>query len=84
MKTRGYSQNIVKLCEKLDGKYLDLLLDVSQYLYGKEFADDVIMLTHMKDKKKFIDKEELENHLRAESTKKLNCFNSISPRLHQI
>ncbi|KAJ3639005.1 hypothetical protein MTP99_002332 [Tenebrio molitor] len=69
MKTRGYSQNIVKLCEKLDGKYLDLLLDVSQYLYGKEFADDVIMLTHMKDKKKFIDKEELENHLRAESTK---------------
>ncbi|RZC38420.1 conserved oligomeric Golgi complex subunit 1, partial [Asbolus verrucosus] len=73
MKTLGYSQNIVNLCEKLNGKYKELLLDVSQYLYGREFDDSLnsiaIALIHPKTKKKFIDKEELESHLRAESTK---------------
>ncbi|XP_015836994.1 conserved oligomeric Golgi complex subunit 1 isoform X2 [Tribolium castaneum] len=70
MKTLGYSQNVVNLCEKLDGKYLELLIDVSQYLYGKEFTDDVIIYPHLKsDRKKFVDREELENHLRLESTK---------------
>lgn len=69
MKTLGYSQNVVNLCEKLDSKYFELLVDVSQYLYGKEFNDDVIILTQLKNKKKFVDREELENHLRLESTK---------------
>ena len=69
MKTLGFSQNIVTLCSKLDGKYLELLVDVSQYLYGREYEDDIIILTHLKNRRKFIDREELESHLRVESTK---------------
>ncbi|XP_044263815.1 conserved oligomeric Golgi complex subunit 1 isoform X2 [Tribolium madens] len=69
MKTLGYSQNVVNLCEKLDEKYFELLVDVSQYLYGKDLTDDVTIFPQLKNKKKFVDREELENHLRIESTK---------------
>ncbi|KAJ8964671.1 hypothetical protein NQ314_004703 [Rhamnusium bicolor] len=71
MKTKGYSQNVVELCEKMDSKYLDLLEDVSQYLYGKEYTSDInfsVVLKDFKFKRKYIDKIELEDHLRSECT----------------
>lgn len=72
MKTKGYSPNIVDLCSKLDNKFYELLEDVWQYLYGKEYNTQQKIPTNLVDfkfKRKFIDKEELENHLRIESTK---------------
>lgn len=73
MKTKGYSQNIVELCNNMDSKYLDLLEDVSQYLYGKEYSSDInfsVVLKDFKFKRKYVDKTEIENHLRTESVDK--------------
>ncbi|XP_018569113.1 conserved oligomeric Golgi complex subunit 1 [Anoplophora glabripennis] len=70
MKTKGYSRNIVELCNKMDGKYLELLEDVSQYLYGKEYSSDInfsIVFKDFKFKRKYVDKTEVEVHLRTES-----------------
>ncbi|XP_050296714.1 conserved oligomeric Golgi complex subunit 1 isoform X2 [Anthonomus grandis grandis] len=71
MKTKGYSKLVVQLCEKLDKKYLGLLEDVSQYLYGTEYTgipSFPFLIGDFKYKRKFIDKEQLENHLMTEST----------------
>lgn len=70
MKTKGYSQNIEKLCSKMDSKYLELLEDVSQYLYGQEYSSDIsfsVVLKDFKFKRKYVDKTEVENHLKTES-----------------
>lgn len=70
MKTKGYSQNIVELCNQMDSKYLELLEDVSQYLYGKEYSSNInfsVVLKDFKFKRKYVDKTEVENHLRSES-----------------
>nr|XP_023021072.1 conserved oligomeric Golgi complex subunit 1 isoform X1 [Leptinotarsa decemlineata] len=72
MKTKGYSPNIVELCSTLDKKYLELLEDVSQYLYGKEFNLEMIFPTVLNDykfKRKSVDKVQLENHLQSECSK---------------
>ncbi|KAJ8925268.1 hypothetical protein NQ315_009096 [Exocentrus adspersus] len=71
MKIKGYSQNIVELCNKVDKRYLKLLEDVSPYLYGKEFSDDIKFSVVFKDykfKRKHVDKDEIEYHLRVECT----------------
>ncbi|KAJ8970817.1 hypothetical protein NQ317_007180 [Molorchus minor] len=71
LKTSGYSQNIAGLCEKVDKRYLELLEDVSQYLYGQEYSCDInfsVIIKDYKFKRKYIDKDELENHLRIECT----------------
>lgn len=36
MKARGYSSNLVSLCENLDGNLHGLLADLEQYLYESE------------------------------------------------
>lgn len=73
MKTLGYSKNIVHICNKFDEKYLDVLTDVAQYLYGKEYHHYLdkfsISITDFKNKKKFVDRDELEKHLKIESTR---------------
>lgn len=69
MKTKGFSKSVVDLCEKMDRKYLELLEDVSQYLYGKEYKTVKNFTTVSKDlksKRKFVDKAEIENHLRVQ------------------
>lgn len=71
MKTKGFSEAVVNLCEKLDKQFLGLLEDVSQYLYGTEFnAQPSIpyLMNDYKFKRKFIDKESLENHLMLQCT----------------
>ncbi|CAH1981180.1 unnamed protein product [Acanthoscelides obtectus] len=69
MKTRGYSHNIIELCKKVDDKYLALLEDASQYLYGKEYNDGMnFIVKDFKFKRKFVDRDDIENHLRNECT----------------
>lgn len=70
MKTKGYSEVVVDLCIKLDKKYVELLEDVSQYLYGKEFTSEMNLSIVWKDfkfKRKHFDTVEIENHLRMEA-----------------
>ncbi|KAJ8962770.1 hypothetical protein NQ318_001169 [Aromia moschata] len=81
MKTKGYSQSIVDLCEKMDRKYLDLLEDVSQYLYGREYSSDInfsVILKDFKFKRKYIDKDELEKHLKIECTNNSTDTGTVS------
>ncbi|KAF2904284.1 hypothetical protein ILUMI_01887 [Ignelater luminosus] len=70
MKTKGYSSNIVQLCAQLDRKYLELLEDVSLYLYGIEHTNvrDDIKLPIIKEAydKKFVDRNEVEEFLKSE------------------
>lgn len=70
MKTKGYSSNIVKLCAELDGKYLELLEDVSLYLYGIEHTNvrDDVKFPILKEAydKKFVDRNEVEEFLKSE------------------
>ncbi|XP_022908851.2 conserved oligomeric Golgi complex subunit 1 isoform X1 [Onthophagus taurus] len=81
MKTSGYSPNIIKLCEKADLKYLDILKDLSLYLFGKEYNNSLFTLNFSlkssKADRKFADKSKLEIHLTQEclnNTKKLTEF----------
>lgn len=72
MKTKGYSQNIVELCDTLDKKYLELLEDASQYLYGKEYCSNLNYMVVFKDykfKRKYMDKTEIANHIQLECSK---------------
>nr|CAH7720903.1 unnamed protein product [Callosobruchus chinensis] len=69
MKTRGYSQNIIELCKKVDDKYLALLEDASQYLYGEEYSTGMdLNVKDFKFKRKFVDRNDIENHLSIECT----------------
>ncbi|VEN51670.1 unnamed protein product [Callosobruchus maculatus] len=69
MKTRGYSENIIELCKRVDDKYLALLEDASQYLYGKEYNTDMnFNVKDFKFKRKFVDRNDIENHLSHECT----------------
>lgn len=72
MKTKGFSETVVDLCMKLDRTYVDLLEDVSLYLYGKEYNSEINLALVWKDfkfKRKHFDTEEVENHLRSEVTR---------------
>ncbi|XP_066149869.1 conserved oligomeric Golgi complex subunit 1 [Euwallacea fornicatus] len=71
MKSKGYSRSVVSLCDQLDQQFLALLKDVSQYLYGQEYnlqTSIPYLITDYKFKRKFIDKEELENYLMSQCT----------------
>lgn len=66
MKTNGFSKTTVKLCEKFDVEFLELLKDVHVYLYGKEYESStpVLPFKEVKMEIKFVDREKLENALR--------------------
>lgn len=71
MKSLGYCQKVVSLCDRLDKKFLELLADISQYLYGRELSDATSTSNNLRpfDRKlvkKFLDREELENYLTVE------------------
>lgn len=71
MKTHGFSKSTVKLCERFDANFLDLLKDVYLYLYGKEYEGSIIVLPFIDAKKdiKFVDREKLEHELRISCRK---------------
>ncbi|KAF7280737.1 hypothetical protein GWI33_005591 [Rhynchophorus ferrugineus] len=73
MKTMGFSSEVITLCDRVDKTFLNLLEDISQYLYGVEFKDlpsAPYLLNDFKFKRKFADRDNLENHLRIECTSK--------------
>lgn len=78
MKTKGYSDNIIKLCDTTDVKYFELLNDISYYLYGKEYdnAQSAFKSTSTINKRdrKFFDHEKLQNHLSSECSKNIKWF----------
>lgn len=73
MKTLGYSKNIVYICEKFNEKFLEVSTDIAQYLYGRNYdpyIDQIsISISDFKNKKKFVDRGELEKYLKIESTR---------------
>ncbi|KAK2584951.1 hypothetical protein KPH14_002543 [Odynerus spinipes] len=72
MKTKGYSPNVVQLCEDFDNSLHELLSDLEQYLY------DTVSDLNIKDKllsknisvisNTFSDRAEIQNHLQNIST----------------
>lgn len=72
MKTKGFSKQIVDLCEKVDNNYMELLQDISYYLYGEEYNSKEaykVLLSVSKHENKLVDKLEIETHLRSECIK---------------
>ncbi|KAK9679205.1 hypothetical protein QE152_g40204 [Popillia japonica] len=88
MKTKGYSNNIIKLCNRADVKYLDILNDMSYYLYGKEYDSSQSMskfsqAMHKRDRK-YSDHEKLQTHLTTECIKSSKCFiEFLQQNVHQ-
>lgn len=66
MRTNGFAKNTVKLCEKFDASFSELLKDVYVYLYGKDYEGSI--LTVPLSEIKFVDREKLENCLRTSCT----------------
>lgn len=69
MKTHGFSKNVVKLCEKFDAKFLELLQDVYVYLYGGEYDGSITIVPFIETEIKFVDRDKLENELRISCRK---------------
>lgn len=71
MKTYGFSKNTVKLCEKFDAEFSELLKDVHVYLCGKEYDGSIIVLPPKgaKTEVRFVDRERLEKELRVSCRK---------------
>lgn len=72
MKTKGFSEAIVDLCSALNNRYVDLLEDISQYLYGTEYnsyENFKVTRNEFKFKHQYADTIQIENHLRTEATK---------------
>ncbi|KAK9892275.1 hypothetical protein WA026_019082 [Henosepilachna vigintioctopunctata] len=67
MKAMGFSQTIVGVCQRLDGRFLELLADLSQYLYGVEFEeinlDPSVLLMTSTHKSKLVDLDILQKCL---------------------
>lgn len=75
MKTKGYSSKILILCTDLDNMYLELLEDLSLYLYGKEYKsvkDIKLLESESNSCSKHVDRHELEEYL------KLECVNNCN------
>ncbi|XP_011699019.1 PREDICTED: conserved oligomeric Golgi complex subunit 1 isoform X1 [Wasmannia auropunctata] len=75
MKAKGYSPNVMKLCEKFDESLRALLSDLEHYLYETErvitikdslFSANVSLIANS-----FSDRNEVQEHLQAISTEKI-------------
>ncbi|XP_063993601.1 conserved oligomeric Golgi complex subunit 1 isoform X2 [Diachasmimorpha longicaudata] len=71
MKARGYSTNLVTLCENLDKSLHNLLCDLEQYLYESEnigsLPSDLLTLTLSSVFDKFWDRTAIQEHLQLVS-----------------
>lgn len=67
MSTNGFTENTVKLCEKFDSSFLELLKDVYVYLYGKNYEGGTIITVPFTEIN-VVDRENLENCLRTSCT----------------
>ncbi|XP_020287464.1 conserved oligomeric Golgi complex subunit 1 isoform X2 [Pseudomyrmex gracilis] len=75
MKAKGYSPNIIKLCEKFDESLYTLLSDLEYYLYETErvisVKDDLISANISLIANSFSDRNEVQEHLQVISTERL-------------
>ena len=88
MKTKGYSHNITGLCEKLDIRFLDVLNDISLYLYGKEYENSLFTLNltaqSTKSDRTFNDREILEVHIRVQCNESCKKYFRLNLQLNRF
>lgn len=75
MKAKGYSPNVVKLCERLDEKLYTLLSDLEHYLYETEriimLKDNLLSANISLIANSFCDRTEVQEHLQIISTENI-------------
>jgi len=75
MKTKGYSPNVIKLCEKFNESLYTLLCDLEHYLYETErvitIKDSLLSANISLIANSFSDRNEVQEHLQAVSTEKI-------------
>ncbi|XP_043526866.1 conserved oligomeric Golgi complex subunit 1 isoform X1 [Frieseomelitta varia] len=78
MKTKGYSPNILKLCENFDSNLHALLEDLEQYLYETErvmsIKDNLLSTNIYLISNSFSDRAEIQEHLQITSTGMIEDF----------
>lgn len=78
MKTKGYSPNILKLCENFDSNLHALLGDLEQYLYETErvvsIKDNLLSTNISLISDTFSDRAEVQEHFQATSTSIIEDF----------
>ncbi|KOC62140.1 Conserved oligomeric Golgi complex subunit 1 [Habropoda laboriosa] len=78
MKTKGYSPNIIKLCESFDKSLHALLADLEQYLYETErvmsLKDNLLSTNISLISDTFSDRAEIQEHLQTVSTSMIEDF----------
>ncbi|CAK9824352.1 Conserved oligomeric Golgi complex subunit 1 [Anthophora retusa] len=78
MKTKGYSPNIIKLCESFDTSLQALLADLEQYLYETEHVmsikDNLLSTNISLISNSFSDRTEIQEHLQTVSTSMIEDF----------
>lgn len=75
MKAKGYSPNVIKLCEKFDGNLHTLLSDLEHYLYESErvitVKDSLLTANISLVANSFSDRNDVQEHLQAISSEKI-------------
>ncbi|KYQ53960.1 Conserved oligomeric Golgi complex subunit 1 [Trachymyrmex zeteki] len=75
MKAKGYSPNVIKLCEKFDENLYALLSDLEHYLYETErvitIKDSLLSANISLIANSFSDRNEVQEHLQVISTEKI-------------
>ncbi|KAJ8688562.1 hypothetical protein QAD02_024357 [Eretmocerus hayati] len=78
MKARGFSPNVLKLCENLDNSLTELLLHLKQYLYEMDqpsgMKEDLLVTDIYLTSNKFCDRGEIQEFLQSISAELLNDF----------
>lgn len=78
MKTKGYSPNILKLCESLDTSLQALLSDLEQYLYETErvrsIKDNLLSTNIYLISDTYSDRAEIQEHLQTVSSNMIEDF----------
>ncbi|XP_043678269.1 conserved oligomeric Golgi complex subunit 1 isoform X1 [Vespula pensylvanica] len=78
MKTKGYSPNVVQLCEDFDNSLYELLSDLEQYLYDTvcnlNIKDNLLSKNISVIPNTFSDRAEIQDHLQNVSTTMIEDF----------
>lgn len=78
MKTRGYSPRVQNICSVFEEKIQSLLKDVEPYFDDKMNTEDLTAESDLPNFQRFMDKSQLEDHLRETTLKSLTMYNYLS------